>query len=247
MLGRGDFPDFAGARTAVIFSDSARPTTVVGAMPPAKRAKRGQPEPFTLRYFALNAKGLGPALVAEYSGLPWKGNQGAEFDSSKDWKALKPDTPFGQMPLLTTADGLHIAQTTAIINYIGKQAKTEGDGTDYIMSQMCLAEGEDLYNLLVKLNPTILKPQKCPRAEYDAMWETTIPAHLAHLEKLSAGEHKHKFSSTGATTGEVCVLRMYFESRLSTRAPLTAHGVAACSNLSCASSTCGQSSTRWPW
>lgn len=53
-------------------------------------------------------------------------------------------------------DGLKIGQTTAVINYIGRKAGTLGDtDKDFAMSQMLLAEGEDLYNLMQRYNPTI--------------------------------------------------------------------------------------------
>ena len=69
---------------------------IFSIMPPAKKAKHS-PQPFELRYFPVMAKGLGPALVAEYSGLPWKGREALGFDAGKDWKTLKPTTPFGQV------------------------------------------------------------------------------------------------------------------------------------------------------
>ena len=51
-------------------------------MPPSKRSKtasKPKTDPFTLRYFPLMAKGLGPALVAEFSGLPWIGSKDAGY------------------------------------------------------------------------------------------------------------------------------------------------------------------------
>ena len=40
---------------------------------------------FELRYFPLLAKGLGPALVAEHSGLPWAGSASLDFSIERDW------------------------------------------------------------------------------------------------------------------------------------------------------------------
>ena len=59
---------------------------------------------FEIRYFPLLAKGLGPALVAEHSGLPWSGSETLGFSIERDWATLKPRTPFGQLPLLTVVD-----------------------------------------------------------------------------------------------------------------------------------------------
>ena len=79
---------------------------------------------FSLIYFPLLAKGFGVALVAEFSGLPYDGPKTLKWTSKTDWKALKPTTTFGQLPLLRTKDGIQISQTTAIVNWIAKkQAK----------------------------------------------------------------------------------------------------------------------------
>lgn len=178
-------------------------------MPPAKRAKRGAaaPEPFELRYFPVMAKGLGPALAAEFSGLPWKGSTDLNFvtgtgaNPSEAWAKLKADSPFGQLPILTTAEGVMIAQTTAIINYIGKAGGTEGEGHDFALSQMLIAESEDIYALLQKVVPTVVVKSKGSQADYDAFWATTLPSHLQKLEKLCAG--KPKFTATGTSPGEL--------------------------------------------
>jgi len=172
-------------------------------MPPAKRARRGakEPEPFTLQYFPVMAKGLGPTLVAEFSGLPWKGAKDVPFD----WATLKPTTPFGQMPLLTM-DGVMVAQTLAILNHIGKAAQTEGSGRDFDVSQMLIAEAEDIYKLMQQSLPTIMaklgSPGKGGQAEYDAFFADKLPPHLEKLGKLCDGG-SHKFTSSGETVGEL--------------------------------------------
>lgn len=183
-------------------------------MPPTKRAKRGaaEPQPFTLQYFGVAAKGLGPALVAEFSGLPWKGNKDAPFV----WAELKAATPFGQLPLLTTADGMQIAQTTAIVNYIAKIAGTEGaDLKDFATSQMLIAEGEDLYSMMQKFLPTInaklgSTPFKGGPADYTSFWADKLPAQLEKLETMlcAAGASSSKFTATGDSAGELYLFSM---------------------------------------
>lgn len=154
--------------------------------------------PLELRYFKGYAKGLGPALVAEYSGLEWKGNKDLGFHASSQWAALKPHCPFGQLPLLTLANGHKIAQTSAIINALGKLGGIEGERRTFAVSQMLLAEAEDIYQLMVKALPTrlddgtVLRLGNAPkgtRADYDAFWSEVLPEHLTYLERLcSAGE-----------------------------------------------------------
>jgi len=160
---------------------------------PAKRANRNAA--FELRYFPVMAKGLGPTLVAEYSGLPWKGNKELGFIArggppGNNFADIKESLPFGQLPLLTTADGCMVAQTTAIVNYIGMLAGTEGSGLDYAVSQMLIAEAEDLYAMTNKNVPTIVAPLnqgiKGDKASYDLYWSEKLPPHLANLERLCA-------------------------------------------------------------
>ena len=138
-------------------------------------------------------QGLGPALVLEHSGLEWNGNASIPFSTNLDWKDLKPSTPFGQLPLLTTLHGeLHIAQTTAIINYVGKVSGMEGENESFALSQQLLAEGEDIYNLMVKFVPTLYKRLSGPgvsttkgsRSDYDNFFAETLPKHLAQIQAL---------------------------------------------------------------
>lgn len=109
---------------------------------------------YELRYFSGYSKGLGPALVAEFSGVPWKGNKDLSYKAAEMWGSVKPTAPFGQMPLLTTPDGNVLAQTNAIINVLAKAGGIEGEGQAYAVSQMLLCETEDIYQLMVKYLPT---------------------------------------------------------------------------------------------
>jgi len=173
----------------------------------------------TLTYFPLLAKGLGPALCAELSGLEWKGNSDTGFAMAK-WGELK-DTgkpPFGQLPLLE-ANGINVGQSVAIVNYIGRLAGTEGkDDAEYAMSQMLLAEGEDLYALMQKFQPTIMagyheKGKGGPK-ENEKFWAEAVPAELAKLEKLLAKGPGDAFTSSGTTVGELYLFAMLHQMKL---------------------------------
>lgn len=161
----------------------------------AQPKKRATKEPFELIYFPVMAKGLGPTLVAEWSGLQWVGNKDLGFVArggppGLNFADVKPKTPFGQLPLLTTAAGEMVAQTTAIINYIGMLAGTEGSGVEYAISQMLIAEAEDIYALLMRAVPTIVAPLnqgiKGDKANYELFWNEKLPPHIANLERLCA-------------------------------------------------------------
>ena len=118
------------AETSVIseLPSLAAPPAAGKARTVGKKAKRDSEPPdetLELRYFKVMAKGLGPALVLEHSGVAWKGNADLEFDAAEHWAELKPSTPFGQMPVLAGPGGFQLAQTVAIINYVAKVAGSE--------------------------------------------------------------------------------------------------------------------------
>ena len=191
--------------------------------------------PLELRYFKGYAKGLGPALVAEYSGLEWKGNKDLGFHAATQWPELKPHCPFGQMPLLTLANGHKIAQTPAIINALGKLGGIEGERRTFAVSQMLLAEAEDIYALMLRALPTKLDdgtvlplgaPPKGTREDYDAFWSEALPQHLGYLEKLcAAGE------GFDNTPGSLHLFSMLYQLDL-IKPGLFAPGNAACAELS---------------
>jgi hypothetical protein len=116
------------------------------------------PPSLRLCYFDVMAKGLQVWMVANHSGLKWQGKP--EGFSWRDGpNAMKPSAPFGQMPLLFVGgeDKPPVAQATAIASVIGKLANTDGgsDINDYAMSNMLLAQAEDMYNALQKGQPTL--------------------------------------------------------------------------------------------
>merc|ERR1712070_458918 len=98
------------------------------------------------------------------------------------------------------AEGMNIGQTIAIVNYVGKKAKTEGDtAADFCMSQTLLAEGEDLYAGMQKFVPTVFV--KLGQAGRDGslkgdlkgnetFWAEQAPDHLNKLEVLLGGKSK---------------------------------------------------------
>jgi len=140
----------------------------------------------TLTYFPLLAKGLAPALCAELSGISWKGSKDVGF-SFEYWgqhkDEIKAKTPFGQLPMLETPEGMVIGQSIAICNYIGRVAGTEGaNPAEFAMSQMLLAEGEDIYALMQKYQPTQFVKSKAE--DNSKFWAEVLPDHMKKLEAL---------------------------------------------------------------
>lgn len=122
------------------------------------------PEPeLELRYFPLLARGLGPTLVLHYSGIPFHGNATLDFQTKRDWKNFKPQTPFGQLPVLQIkkkgSDYKIVGQTCAIISYIGDAYPTSFSllptNSSFNMQLMCFAE--EIYGIMDRTIPTIYK------------------------------------------------------------------------------------------
>lgn len=179
--------------------------------------------PMKLTYFPVMAKGLGPALVCEFSGLPWVGPKDLGF-TMEGWGDLKASgkCPFGQLPLLE-ADGLNIGQCLAIVNYVGKKAGTEGKfPEEFTMSQALIAEAEDLYSSLQKVQPTIFQKmetvgrdgfsKKGDQEALNKFWVTWVPEQLKNLEALLGD--KAAFTSTGQTVGELYLWAMLHQMKL---------------------------------
>ena len=107
---------------------------------------------------------------------------------SSDFQA--GESPLGQLPMLDIVDkgsSMRVSQTTAIVNAIARKAgeALEGKpGQQYIVSQMLIAEAEDLYMAMQKHVGTIYRPQSTKGGQhvFDEMWSTVIPPHLVRLE-----------------------------------------------------------------
>jgi glutathione S-transferase len=181
-----------------------------------------------LIYFPVMAKGLQLACIAEMSGLPWTGFT-VEDEGPKSWGEIKASgvAPFGQMPLLKTPSGLVLGQSCAIANYIAKMAGAALEGesdNDYALSQMLMAEAEDIYSLLGSCELANWKtPEQRESAAEKAktLFAEQLPAHFKNLEELASSdvsdEGKHsdcKFTTTGHTAGEIYLLGMIHQAVL---------------------------------
>eukprot|EP01062_Namystynia_karyoxenos_P045632 TRINITY_DN3393_c0_g2_i3.p1 TRINITY_DN3393_c0_g2~~TRINITY_DN3393_c0_g2_i3.p1 ORF type:complete len:249 (+),score=106.01 TRINITY_DN3393_c0_g2_i3:96-749(+) len=155
-----------------------------------------------LTYFPVMAKGLSPALCLEHSGLEWDG----EHKKGGEWMAMKPSTPFGQLPVLEVPGYGMLAQSVAIINFVAYRAPAlQGAGAEeYATSQMLIHETEDIYGLLAKYQDTVFAKDKCPKEETEKIWAETIPTHLKQLEALMQRLGKDgAYTSSGLTCGEL--------------------------------------------
>ena len=173
---------------------------------------KGGGSPVKLNYFPLTAKGFGVSLVLEESGIPWESNDfgGAGMKSLKEafpvWGTKKAETmPFHQLPVLYT-DGLEIGQCTAICQYIGYKAKTEGStDQDYALNNMLMRTADEVYDAMYRNLPSIVDKVHSydhkTKEAYDKLFAETIPGFLGNLEPLCTTDAG--FTTSGCTPGEL--------------------------------------------
>jgi len=147
----------------------------------------------TLYYWGIKARAQLAVLVAAYAGQP------LDWNKQPDWPGLKPSTPFGQLPYLEDGD-VKLAQSGAIARYLGRKFGLQGESdADFAHSEQLIEESQDIFTALVKAN---YSPNKAEA--YTEAFATTIPNHLANLEKLLNGD---RFTSK-TTTGELAIFNV---------------------------------------
>lgn len=185
---------------------------------------------YELNYFPLWAKGPAPALALHHSGLEWKGTFltdpppddliGCWF--GKDGKpGIKNGFPFGELPAMEIPGMGWMGQELTILNYIGRKvpAMAGADDKEFVNSGQVMQIAEDMYQKLVKIQPTVLDPKDGENGPVKdgtvaKFWATADGAvhnldqgagvYLSHLEKFhgQCGAGAGKYTSTGTTAGE---------------------------------------------
>eukprot|EP00929_Paragymnodinium_shiwhaense_P112188 TRINITY_DN80449_c0_g1_i1.p1 TRINITY_DN80449_c0_g1~~TRINITY_DN80449_c0_g1_i1.p1 ORF type:complete len:253 (+),score=64.14 TRINITY_DN80449_c0_g1_i1:80-760(+) len=166
----------------------------------------------TFHYFPVFAKGPAIALALEHSGMEWKG----AFVVPADWKAMKPTTPWGELPVLEIPGVGMLGHEIAILSYVARQvpAMSGDNDVEWSVSQQLLYEAEDIYAKLGKYQHTIMVRDKCTPEELQEFWNDVdatkhnraqgLHVYLTHLEKFytTAGKGEGKFTASGKTIGE---------------------------------------------
>ena len=107
--------------------------------------------PLAFTYFPLWAK-IAPAVALQHSGLEWVGKFGTAGEGG--WPALKPQTPWGELPTLENTPLGTIGHELQILAFIAKRAGPALEGADekeQLVSMQLMAEAEDIYAKLGKL------------------------------------------------------------------------------------------------
>mmetsp|Transcript_25197 Transcript_25197/g.28814 ORF Transcript_25197/g.28814 Transcript_25197/m.28814 type:complete len:222 (+) Transcript_25197:110-775(+) len=71
-----------------------------------------------LSYFGIAGRGESIRLALTIGGVKFTDERVA----FKDWGTLKPNTPWGSMPVLSLSDGTMIAQQRALLRFVGKES-----------------------------------------------------------------------------------------------------------------------------
>nr|AEE61730.1 unknown [Dendroctonus ponderosae] len=82
-----------------------------------------------------------------------------EIIEKEDWPKLKPNTPYGQLPVLEV-DGKPVAQTTAIARYLAKQFNIQGKDDWEILQADSLVEALVDYRACARRLYTEQNPEK---------------------------------------------------------------------------------------
>lgn len=204
----------APAQPAVAPKAKAKAKVKAQAKPakePEGKVYKAKKEPVKFTYFQLWAKGPAIAMALEHSGIDWVG----EFP--EDWKALKPTTPWLELPVLDVPGLGQIGHEAAIMNYIGKRSKKmEGyNMADFLVSQQLFSEAEDIYKKLVQIKEETMSGQEEQNFWYgeDATTHNKnfgIKVFLSLLDrfykKCNAGDGK--YTKSGITIGECKLFAM---------------------------------------
>ena len=182
------------------------------------------PPVVSLYYFPLLARGFGPTLCLEFAEIPYTGNVNSEPINYKEI------SPFGQMPVMTFKDGKTpaVSQTIAIINIIGKLAKSDGCPSQhgqsislFAYSNQLMFEAEDIYQLMVKYLPTASKPLSHPSKgtveDYDNFLSVLFPEHMSMIERMISSHFELRsqaWDNNAFTTGELFLFSMLYQMTL---------------------------------
>lgn len=137
---------------------------------------------YRLIYFNVKALGELPRYLFHAAGKQF---QDVRIESS-DWLKLKPESPFGQLPILEVHKGnkhvLRIAQSNTISRYLSRQFGLAGlNETEQVKAEMILDYFTDLHVLWRVAHKEVNEDLKKEKFKHFA--EQVLPDHLNQLEK----------------------------------------------------------------
>merc|ERR1712173_108412 len=131
-----------------------------------------------LTYFDLRARAEPCRLLLAYAGAKYEDERlPAPWDNMAPWAALKPNTPWGQLPLLSW-DGEVIAQSMACSRFLAREFNLAG------RTSMEMAQVDEIIDVIQDLlNAWYSLFHAKDSAGQQKFLETNIPTSMAQLEK----------------------------------------------------------------
>ena len=114
---------------------------------------------------------------------------GVDFEdvriSGADWPALKPKTPYGSLPVLELPNGITLAQTNAMLVFIGRSHGLHPtDALEAARHEAMMAHVEDLR---ARVSPTIRMAEPEKKAAREALVADYLPAWAQAAERNIPG------------------------------------------------------------
>ncbi|KAJ3136963.1 hypothetical protein HK100_001242 [Physocladia obscura] len=149
-----------------------------------------------LTYFNIKARAEPIRLALVINGIPFED----ERLERPLWPALKPNTPFGQVPLLTVDNKIVIAQSTAILRYVGKLGPHKLYPDDPLHAALVDQIISQVQDLEANLKPSAVEsdPEKKLKLRIE-LAEKTFPPMLAALDGFIA-KNGGKFATGDSVT-----------------------------------------------
>lgn len=106
----------------------------------------------TLVYFKMRAFAEAPQMMMRYRNQPYRYQMAWDY-FGRPWADAKRETPFRQLPMLVTEEGVQIAQTGAIMRYLARRLSLmPGDPVEAARVDAVFETSQDLF---LPLNPTV--------------------------------------------------------------------------------------------
>ena len=106
----------------------------------------------TLVYFKMRAFAEAPQMMMRYRNQSYRYQMAWDY-FGRPWADAKLETPFRQLPMLVTEDGVQIVQTGAIMRYLARRLSlVPGDQTEAAKVDAVFETSQDLF---LPLNPTV--------------------------------------------------------------------------------------------
>lgn len=134
---------------------------------------------FKLTYFNLRGLAEPIRMLLAYGGIEYEDVR----IEREDWPALKPSTPFGQMPLLDV-DGIRVHQSLAIVRYIAKRVGLAGSN-DW-ESLLIDVVGDTANDMRLKIVTIVREPDETIKAtKMEELKNETIPFFMEKFDAMA--------------------------------------------------------------